>query len=109
MLSEFEKGLIIGLLVGEGHFGGDGRQPQITLRMHTRHEQLLHRLVEWIPGSKLYGPYSHGGRNYYQWMLRGNALKSFVEWAGPSLSAYDAKTAERFSQMVERYQLGDDS
>ena len=33
----FETGLLVGLLVGEGHFGGDGRQPHVTLRMHTDH------------------------------------------------------------------------
>jgi hypothetical protein len=37
-------GFLLGLLVGEGHFGGDGRQPQISLRMHTKHE----RLFRWL-------------------------------------------------------------
>src|SRR2546423_1884995 len=34
-------GYLIGVLAGEGHFGGDGRQPQVTLRMHVRHEKLF--------------------------------------------------------------------
>ncbi len=42
----FEIGTLIGLLVGEGHFGGDGRNPQITLRMHVRHERIFRWLVE---------------------------------------------------------------
>src|SRR5262245_24853141 len=33
-LDDFSIGFLLGLLVGEGHFGGDGRQPQVTLRMH---------------------------------------------------------------------------
>ena len=33
-----------------GLFGGDGKQPQITLRMHVRHEALFHWLVERFPG-----------------------------------------------------------
>ena len=37
----FTSGLVLGLLIGGGHFGGDGRQPQVTLRMHVRHEPLL--------------------------------------------------------------------
>ena len=71
MASEYELGLLVGLLVGEGHFGGDGRQPQITLRMHVRHEAMFHWIERTFPGGKLYGPYHHDGRHYYQWMARG--------------------------------------
>jgi hypothetical protein len=74
-LDDFEVGFLIGILVGEGHFGGDGRQPQVTLRMHTDHEALFRWLVERLPGSRLYGPYHHGGRSYYQWMARGECLR----------------------------------
>ena len=70
-LSEFDRGVVVGLLVGEGSFGGDGKQPQVTLRMHTRHEALFHWLMERFPDTRLYGPYHHGGRSYYQWMARG--------------------------------------
>ena len=70
--TDIDIGVLVGLLVGEGHFGGDGRQPQITLRMHVRHEALFHWLEREFPGGKLYGPYHHSGRHYYQWMARGN-------------------------------------
>jgi hypothetical protein len=73
-LSPFERGLVVGLLIGEGSFGGDGKQPQVTLRMHVRHEALFRWLVARFPATKLYGPYTHGGRSYYQWMARGGAL-----------------------------------
>src|SRR5438477_12090533 len=73
-LSEFDRGLVIGLLIGEGSFGGDGKQPQVTLRMHVRHEALFHWLADRFPRSRLYGPYHHGNRHYYQWMARGPAL-----------------------------------
>lgn len=69
-----DEGIVVGLLLGEGHFGGDGRQPQITLRMHVRHEALMRWLVDRLPRSRLYGPYHHGSRNYFQWMVRGEAL-----------------------------------
>jgi hypothetical protein len=77
-LTELERGLVVGVLIGEGHFGGDGKQPQITLRMHVRHEALFRWLQALFPRSRLYGPYSHGGRNYYQWMARGAALAQDV-------------------------------
>jgi hypothetical protein len=71
----FSLGLLAGLLIGEGHFGGDGRQPHITLRMHVRHEAIFRWLERTFPGGKLYGPYHHGGRHYYQWMARGAYLR----------------------------------
>ena len=78
MATEFEKGVLIGLLVGEGHFGGDGRQPHVTLRMHVRHEALFRWLERTFPGGKLYGPYHHGGRHYFQWMARGSYLRDHL-------------------------------
>ena len=54
-VSGFDAGFLVGILVGEGHFGGDGRQPQVTLRMHTDHEALFRWLVARVPGSRLYG------------------------------------------------------
>jgi hypothetical protein len=77
-LTDVERGLVAGLLIGEGHFGGDGRYPHITLRMHTRHEALFRWLQERFPRSRLYGPYNHGGRHYFQWMARGPALAEDV-------------------------------
>ena len=104
-LSDFDQGVLIGLLVGEGSFGGDGKQPQVTLRMHTRHEALFRWLIERFPNTKLYGPYNHGGRSYYQWMARGRTL---VEDLLPLLEAHvgaglDGHATERFEEMRTRY------
>jgi hypothetical protein len=103
--ADFDRGFVVGLLVGEGHFGGDGRQPQVTLRMHTRHEAMFRWLMERFPSTKLYGPYHHGGRSYFQWMARGRAL---VEDLLPLLEAdlrpeLDAHVYERFCAMLEDY------
>ena len=105
MATEFEKGVLIGLLVGEGHFGGDGRQPQVTLRMHVRHEAIFHWLETTFPGGKLYGPYHHDGRHYFQWMARGSYLRDHLvpvleEALSPDL---DGPSHERFAGMRERY------
>lgn len=54
-MGEFQLGLLVGLLIGEGHFGGDGRQAQVTLRMHTRHQPLFDWLKGLHPESKLLG------------------------------------------------------
>jgi hypothetical protein len=105
MATEFEKGVLIGLLAGEGHFGGDGRQPHVTLRMHVRHEALFHWLERTFPGGKLYGPYHHGGRHYFQWMARGSYLRDYLlpvleEGLSPEL---DGPSHERFGAMLEQY------
>lgn len=104
-LTSFERGLFVGILIGEGSFGGDGKQPQVTLRMHVRHEALFRWLMEMFPRTKLYGPYHHGERSYYQWMARGPALVEDVlpileDALGPEL---DAHAAARFDAMRTTY------
>lgn len=105
MATDVEIGQLVGLLVGEGHFGGDGRQPQVTLRMHVRHEALFRWLERTFPGGKVYGPYDHGGRHYLQWMARGAFLRDTIV---PCLERvlrpeFDAYAYERFTEMRARY------
>jgi hypothetical protein len=105
MPTEFEIGLLTGLLVGEGTFGGDGRQPHVVLRMHIRHEAIFRWIERTFPGGRLYGPYSHGGRNYYQWMARGPYLRDHLiplleSRLSPEL---DGHSYQRFVTMVEQY------
>ncbi len=102
---DFDVGFLVGILVAGGHFGGDGRQPQITLRMHTDREALFGWIMERFPGGKLYGPYNHGGRRYYQWIARGTFLR---ERLIPMLDRHldermDGKAARRFREMKARY------
>jgi hypothetical protein len=104
-LDHFQRGVLLGVLVGQGSFGGDGKQPHVLLRMHVRHEALLRRLHEWIPRSRLYGPYDHGGRHYFQWVVRGPAL---VEDLVPVLDEeltpdLDGHAYERYRAMRDRY------
>lgn len=106
-LNDFEIGVLVGVLIGEGHFGGDGRQPQVTLRMHTRSEALFRWLHARVPGSRLYGPYDHGGRHYFQWMVRGPALRELLV---PLLDRHltddlDGHAYERYTKMKADYRL----
>jgi hypothetical protein len=107
MATEAEEAFLVGLLIGEGHFGGDGRQPQVTLRMHIRHQSLFEWIVHTFPGGKLYGPYSHGGRNYYQWMARGAYLRDHLvpfldRWLDPTR---DTWSYHRYIRMKQTYRL----
>ena len=104
-LTPYEEGLIVGLLIGEGHFGGDGRRPQVTLKMHVRHETLLRWLQARIPSGRLYGPYHHDGRHFYQWMSRGTSLRDDLM---PLLERHvhpelDNHAYARISAMREKY------
>jgi len=97
-------GYLLGLLAGEGHFGGDGRQPHVTLRMHVRHEKMFRWLLATFPESRLYGPYHHGGRHYYQWMARGRFLReTIVPLVAAHAELLDDYVKERFRSMCERY------
>jgi hypothetical protein len=100
MPTEFDLGFLVGLLVGEGYFGGDGRRPQVTLRMHVRHEAIFQWLERTFPGGRLYGPYNHDGRHYFQWMARGPYLRDEL---APLLDRFLSPSLDRHS--FERYQL----
>ena len=106
-VGDFDLGFLIGVLVGEGHFGGDGRQPQVTLRMHADHRALFEWLVERFPDSRLYGPYEHSGRRYYQWMARGPFLRErlmplLLERMRPE---HSGRVWDRFVAMCRDYGL----
>jgi hypothetical protein len=103
--TQFDFGFLVGLLVGEGHFGGDGRQPHVTLRMHVRHEAIFDWLERTFPGGRVYGPYHHGGRDYLQWMARGAFLRDELapvldRFLSPSL---DQHSFDRYQLMKDRY------
>ena len=100
MPTQFDFGFLVGLLVGEGHFGGDGRQPHVTLRMHERHEAIFDWLLRTFPGGRVYGPYHHGGRDYLQWMARGAFLRDELV---PALDRFLSPELDQYS--FDRYQL----
>lgn len=91
--------------MGEGHFGGDGKQPHLMVKTHVRRKSLLEWLVARIPGAKLYGPYNHGERHYMQLMVRGRPLIDFLfelsrdgRWG-----EIDSYSHGRLKSMVDRY------
>jgi hypothetical protein len=108
-VNAFEAGFVLGLLVGEGHFGGDGRQPQITLRMHVRHEPIFRWLHKRFTNARLYGPYHHGGRDYFQMMWRGVQLQyGIMPWLEATPWAdIDPHSYGRYTAMKAKYRLKD--
>ncbi len=111
-LTEFEAGLIVGILASQAHFGGDGRQAQVTLKLHVREERMFRWLLAKFPAAKLYGPYAYdqkdgSKREFFQLMFRGPSLREELlplmeshEWEHVCPTAF-----ERFRDMKERYGL----
>jgi hypothetical protein len=70
----FALGYAMGLIVAAGSFTGDRQQPSLEIRMHRRDTEPLEN-VQQLLGGKIFGPYSHGGRHLYVYMLRGRELR----------------------------------
>ena len=61
-----------------------------------------------IPGSRLYGPYHHGGRSYFQWMTRGKALREeLMPILFRRFDIMDTHVRERIEEMTTRYRLAE--
>jgi hypothetical protein len=78
-LTDFERGFLSGLIIGEGHFGVHRGRAHFVLGMHVRHEYLLRRVQDLLPGAILYGPYHWQGRDFFRLMVRGAALRSLLD------------------------------
>jgi hypothetical protein len=107
-LTIFERGFLVGLLVGEGYFGGHGRSPVIALKMHTDHAAVFAWLTRRLPGGHIYGPYEHNRRRYLFWFARGRFLR---ETLVPLLDEHllpihSRRVYRRYQQMKARYELG---
>ena len=73
-VDQFGLGYAMGLIVGEGSFTGDRQQPSLELKLHRRDVEPLEHLQKTL-GGRIFGPYAHGGRNSYAYMLRGRELR----------------------------------
>lgn len=102
-LTDRERGIIIGLLVTQASIGGDGKAPHVILKLHVRHERLLRWLADRIPRSRLYGPYHHGDRHFFQWVARGPALVMDLLPLLEEAAALDAHAAERIDALRTNY------
>lgn len=107
-MDSFSLGYAMGLIVGEGSFTGDRQQPSLEIRMHRRDLDPLEN-VRNVLGGRIFGPYAHGGRSQYVYMLRGRALKEALAILHQHLPAswkriqYDA-WREKYSEYLERPQ-----
>jgi hypothetical protein len=91
----------MGLVVSEGSFTADRQQPFLQVKLHARDPFPLRFLADRI-GGRVYGPYTHQGRHYFSWLLRGPALRAAV----PLFRTYlpESWKREQFDQWLERHQ-----
>jgi hypothetical protein len=96
----FDIGYIMGLVVGEGSFTGDRRQPVLQVKLNARDPFPLRRLSELL-GGRVYGPYDRTGRNYFLFMLRGSDLRAAV----PLFQRYlpESWKREQFERWLDRF------
>ena len=99
-MREFEIGYIMGLVVSEGSFTADRRQPCLQVKVHARDPFPLRHLADRL-GGRVYGPYRHQTRHYYTWLLRGSALKAAI----PVFRAYlpESWRREQFERWLEQH------
>jgi hypothetical protein len=97
---EFDIGYIMGLIVGQGSFTADRRQPYLQVKIHVRDPFPLRHLTEQL-GGRVYGPYRHQTRHYYTWLLRGPALRAAV----PIFRTYlpESWRREQFQQWLDEH------
>src|SRR2546425_6421416 len=96
----------MGLIVGEGSFTGDRQQPALQIRMHRRDLEALEHVRRHL-GGRIFGPYAHGGRNNYVYLLRGAALKDALptleeflpnSWKRVQFDAWRARFTDYFDR-----------
>jgi hypothetical protein len=101
-MQPFEIGYIMGLVVGEGCFTADRQQPSLQIKLHARDPFPL-RFVSERLGGRVFGPYRHQGRHYFNWILRGRELRAAL----PLFRDYlpESWKREQFERWLDRHRL----
>ena len=97
---EFDIGYIMGLVVGQGSFTADRKQPYLQVKLHVRDPFPLRHLADQL-GGRVYGPYRHQTRHYSPWLLRGPALTAAI----PIFRAYlpESWRREQFERWLDQH------
>jgi hypothetical protein len=112
-LDEFESGVLVGVLIGEGSFTGDRNRPAVSIKMSERHTPMLRWFEARVPGSRLTGPYHYPDpkqpRRQPQVILR-IAARGLRESLIPLLELnpwghIDPHSYERFLRMRRKYEV----
>jgi hypothetical protein len=100
VIDPFLGAYCLGLIVGEGSFTDHGRAPALAVKLHEDDPEPLEALRQAFGGA-IYGPYSHNGRRYRMWTLRGRLLEAAVPYFFQYLPP--CKKRRQFEQWLERW------
>ncbi len=101
-LTEFERGYLTGLIVGEGSFTGDKTQASFEIGFQFQDLPLCLTLTKLF-GGKLY-KFNKGA--FYKMLLRGTALKAQIELLNSLMSvASNTYKYTQFQQWLIKYNL----
>lgn len=103
-ITEFDAGFICGLVIGEGSFTGDLKQPVLAIKLHEDDPAPLLFVQEKL-GGRIYGPYCHDGRRYYFWRLMGKSLQASLPLFAERLPA--SRKRHQFTEWIEKYGLAE--
>jgi hypothetical protein len=105
-MTEFEMGFVIGLIVGEGSFTGDKKQPSLCVRMGSNDPQPILTLHKHF-GGKVYHYtrlYKDGKvRDIYDYLLRGVELKRSIKFFNDHL--VESRKRDQFENWLDKYNL----
>jgi len=106
LMTEFEKGFVIGLIVGEGSFTGDKRQPSLDIRMGSNDPAPIMFLQRNFGGAVYhYVRAAKDGRtrDFYDYHLRGGELKRSIQFFDEHL--VESRKREQFEDWLDKYDL----
>lgn len=78
-MTDYEKGFIIGLIVGEGSFSGDKQQGALDIKLQAEDPEPLF-FVKTRIGGKIYGIHESIGRRFWHYLLRGKELRAQIKF-----------------------------
>ena len=102
-MDTFNLGYIMGLIVGEGCFTGDKKQPRISVHLHEIDPEPL-LLLQSVLGGRIHGPYhSRDGRHSRFWVLHGIELRATVRMFHQHLPVSNKR--RQFEKWIVKYNL----
>jgi hypothetical protein len=105
-MSDFDKGFVIGLIVGEGSFTGDKRQPSLDVRMGSNDPAPILFLRRIFGGAVYhYVRTAKDGRtrDFYDYHLRGGELKKSIRFFDEHM--IQSRKRNQFEDWLDRYDL----
>lgn len=101
-MTDFEVGFVMGLIVGEGSFTGDGKTYAMEIKMHANDPEPI-QYVQRVLGGTIYGPYTRNKREFWHYLLRGFEMRKHIRLFYQHLP--ESRKRRQFLKWAEKYNL----